>query len=109
MISSYLLIDTVTHSPLTQGSRGDTFGPDATIENVCLQHQNVRTFIDGSAIVTSNDIMFWDASLSTSAKFRIGDKITYTDKHTGDTIVRYVDDVNVLQTTAFHHVEVMLK
>lgn len=104
-----VLIDSVVHSPLTQSPRGDTFGPDATITTVLVQNKNIRTYRDGSAIIIAGAMMFWDATHSDGAVFQVGDKITYTDKATGNDIERYITDILPAQThKGLHHLELTL-
>lgn len=107
-VSSEWLIDTVVHSPLVRSSRGKSYGPDATIENVCVQNKNVKTIVDGNQITTAGALMIWDVSKSTSATFNVGDKITYTDKMSGESIDRYIVDGMPGQTTELHHIELTL-
>lgn len=103
-----VLIDTVIHSPLVQGSRGDTFGPDATIDNVLVQNKKVKKVENGSFITVSGALMFWDATHSTSATFSIGDKISFTTKQ-GVSVERYIVDIVEAQThEGLHHLELML-
>lgn len=107
-LPSRLLIDTVVHSPLVQNTRGDTFGPDATITKVCVQDKSIRTYVDGSFIFTSSALMFWDKELSTAATFKVGDKITYTNKATGQSIERYIQEGMNGQIESLHHLELIL-
>ena len=103
-----VLIDSVTHYPLIQTSRGDTFGDATTINRVCVQSKNTRTVVDGSWISISGALMFWDASNSSSATFALGDKIVYTDKAVGE-VTRYIKEITPCQDdSALHHIELML-
>lgn len=103
------LIDTVVHSPLVQSARGDDYTPDSTLENVLVQNKNIRTLVNGSYIMTSGALMFWDATYSSEASFDVGDKIKYTDKATNQDVERYVTDITVAQThLGLHHLELTL-
>lgn len=103
------LIDSVVHSPLTQGSRSNTYGPEATLTKVLVQNKNIRTSVDGSYIVTAGALMFWDVTYSDDATFNVGDRITYTDKASGDSVERYIMDILPAQTNeGLHHLELTL-
>lgn len=103
-----VLIDSAVHAPMAQASRGKSYGPDATIDNVCIQNSNVKKEENGSYITVAGSVMFWDVNNSTQAIFKDGDRITYTTKQ-GITYTRYIVSIVEAQTNeGLHHLELML-